>query len=503
MMKKGVAREKIIKYLFVVFLLEVFFISAQFFVPTGKVVTEIYATPIEYNDDASLQYSLEETLGIKGINGSTSAQFNFPEAISFSDQEMIYVADTMNKRVQVLGKAKSYVRTFEGFLEKPVGVATGNNGEVYVADEVKGIYILNKIGSVTKRITEAGGKQLKPVAVATDTYGKVYVASGNRVFILDKDGGLISTIGKDCQNCFGKGEFLSVSGVAVKNDGSRIYVADGSRTGEQQNYRVQAFDSKLNHLFTIGGLMPSATIESLHPFGLEVDEDGLLYVADPIDHRIKIFDAQGKYVKRIGNLNPKSDDYLGFVIDVEVDSLKGKIYALSRDQYVIRIFLKQHKEISRLIPIKSEPVPLPKVEEEQKCSGCSYDKQCLSIGVKIKTEEGDKYCGAKGLEKTKELNSECTNNYECVSNVCKENLCKPACEGCIFKDYCLFTGARVEAATGPAFCDFGGIIAPQKQEATSCQNNYECLTNQCEANKCFVKRSLFQKIGFWLKKVFS
>jgi predicted membrane-bound mannosyltransferase/DNA-binding beta-propeller fold protein YncE len=101
----------------------------------------------------------------------------------------------------------------------------------------------------------------------------------------------------------GPGQLLSPRGIALAPDGS-LYVADAG------NARVQHLSSTGEVLATLGlpGDGDMNTIDPVgqlsEPWGLAVDAQGLVYVADTWNHRIQVFDAEGNFVRawgRFGN----------------------------------------------------------------------------------------------------------------------------------------------------------------------------------------------------------
>ncbi|HLF28010.1 MAG TPA: SMP-30/gluconolactonase/LRE family protein [Anaerolineae bacterium] len=94
-------------------------------------------------------------------------------------------------------------------------------------------------------------------------------------------------------------------GVAVAPDGS-VYVAD---TG---NSRIVKFDRAGKVLTTWGGKMPAGQIPPApgmfnEPWGLAVDTQGNVFVADTWNHRIQKFDASGEFLLEWGREGQASD----------------------------------------------------------------------------------------------------------------------------------------------------------------------------------------------------
>jgi uncharacterized protein (TIGR03663 family) len=183
---------------------------------------------------------------------------------------------------------------------------------------------------------------LNPRAVAVGADGRRYIADtdNHRIVVLDAAGQFLNAFGSYCQlaeadssGCIdpdgsgpaevGDGQFYEPWGVAVDDDGT-IFVAD------TWNGRIQALDTEGNLLHkwgyfsSTGGELGDANA-LFGPRGLAVDGDGNLYVADTGNKRILHFRPDGSLLQQIGG---------GGVIagrfeeptDVAVDPSDGSIY---------------------------------------------------------------------------------------------------------------------------------------------------------------------------------
>lgn len=61
---------------------------------------------------------------------------------------------------------------------------------------------------------------------------------------------------------------------------------------------------------------------------------------------------------------------------------------------------------------------------------------------------------------------------------------QPPCAGCDYNKRCLPYTTRIVDEGKYLYCETDGTIQQQKQMKTSCQNNYECITNSCLDNAC-------------------
>ncbi len=141
--------------------------------------------------------------------------------------------------------------------------------------------------------------------------------------------------------------------VAYAPDG-RIYVSD---TG---NNRVVVFDGDGHFLFEFGGFgvakpLPGGVYSWEEgrlnfPLGIDVDEDGDVYVADFRNDQIQVFDPDGKFIRafpdpheRVGK-GASGQDGLGIAVtDIAVHD--DKVYAL--DSYQVVVFTTEGEYVTQ------------------------------------------------------------------------------------------------------------------------------------------------------------
>ncbi|MBN1119809.1 MAG: TIGR03663 family protein [Anaerolineae bacterium] len=128
--------------------------------------------------------------------------------------------------------------------------------------------------------------------------GKVYVADTNnhRVAIFDADGSLIGSLGR--QGYAPTEDVLNEPwGVAVDNEGN-VFVAD------TWNHRVVVYNAAGEYVTTWGVEGPNE-LENVYAFwgprGIEVDDQGLVYVSDTGNKRVLVFTSEGDYVRTLGS----------------------------------------------------------------------------------------------------------------------------------------------------------------------------------------------------------
>ncbi|WP_308722674.1 S-layer homology domain-containing protein [Paenibacillus polysaccharolyticus] len=238
-----------------------------------------------------------------GGAGAGLGEFNTPRAVAVDGSGNIYVADTGNHRIQKLNAAtgtwSEWVKNGGGsgnslgeFIN-PNGVAVDNSGNVYVADDSNRIQKLTAANNTWSEWSVLGpvngispGEFTFPRGVAVDSSGNVYVAdtSNHRIQKLNKSTNTWSEWKKvGGGNGSGLGEFYNPFGVAVDSSGN-VYVADSG------NHRIQKLTLSTNtwsEWKKDGGGTGTSLGEFNTPYGVAVDLNGNVYVADSGNHRIQ------------------------------------------------------------------------------------------------------------------------------------------------------------------------------------------------------------------------
>jgi peptidylamidoglycolate lyase len=151
----------------------------------------------------------------------------------------------------------------------------------------------------TGKVVAAWGEGLSVHGLAVDSHDDLWLVSAkqHQVYKYSQKGELLLTIGaKDVPGEDGQ-HFNQPTAVAVTPDGY-IYVSDG-----YGNSRIAKFSPKGEFLLAWGrrGTGPG---EFNVPHGIAVDAQGRVFVADRNNHRIQVFDANGKFLYQI-----KSDEW--------------------------------------------------------------------------------------------------------------------------------------------------------------------------------------------------
>jgi len=253
-----------------------------------------------------------DTLAQWGTDGRGVGQFHRPGAVALDTAGNIYVADSGNDRIVKLSPDGQVAATWgkctpgvppcspspgDGPAEffGPNGIAVDGSGNVYVAESVNNrVQKLSSGGQSLARWGAHGtapGQFDSPWAVTLDAAGNIYVSdlNNNRIEKLSPSGDPLlqfgGTPGADA------GEMKQPRGVAVDAQGN-VYVAD------TQNHRIEQFaadgsftgqwrrceDGPDPCQIPNSGKGPG---EFFYPRGLVADDAGQLYVADTSNNRVQ------------------------------------------------------------------------------------------------------------------------------------------------------------------------------------------------------------------------
>jgi sugar lactone lactonase YvrE len=303
----------------------------------------------------------------------TAASFQYPRAIALDANGIVYVADSFNHRIRMISLSGS-VTTLAGSgspsfadgmgtaasFHYPFGVALDENGIVYVADTFNHrIRLISLSGNVTSlagsgsaSYADGMGTEASfnlPSGVAIDTNGIVYVADlyNHRIRKISLSGNVTTLAGSGSPS-YANGVGIAASfsnpyGVALDANGI-VYVADTF------NHRIRIISISGNVTTLAGsgnasyadGIGTAASFYS--PYSVAVASHGMVYVADYENHRIRMISLSGNVTSLAGSGSASYDDGIGtaasfhFPRGVAVDS-NGIVYVADTNNNRIRMIL--------------------------------------------------------------------------------------------------------------------------------------------------------------------
>jgi len=228
-----------------------------------------------------------------------------PAAITTDSNDRVFVADRGAKTVHIFDFAHGKYTLLErgnAHLGIPIALAVDGQDNLYVADELsRTILVYDSTGKFRRtlgKLSEEESYFESPAGIAVDkATGHIYVCDMRRhmVVVLDNRGRLVAKIGKR-----GGGDRPSdfkLPTQAVVHDGE-LFVLDAGNT------RVQIFDTALHFRRAINLAYADGRT------GLAVDDQGNIYVSDPVVDRIEVFTRAGAPLYRF-DLGGLKAAYLG------------------------------------------------------------------------------------------------------------------------------------------------------------------------------------------------
>ncbi len=241
----------------------------------------------------------------EGGRGTGKGQFDAPHGIAADNKGNIFVADTNNGRIEEFSPSGVFITslgikgTGYGQLGEPNGIAIDRSGNIYVADASN--HRVQKLAPDGTLIDEWKGPDsgfYGPRRIAIGPDDSVYVVDQGRTRIVkfSPDGRALATWGTKGN---GDGQFDDHTSVAVDPGMNEIYVAD------PRNKRIQIFDSNGKFL----AKWPVPEWQRLYGFeDLVIDsKTGRLYASSANMDTVLVFDLNGN---RMGSVRPKPPEKL-------------------------------------------------------------------------------------------------------------------------------------------------------------------------------------------------
>ncbi|MFQ5415068.1 MAG: hypothetical protein ACE5E6_11480 [Phycisphaerae bacterium] len=184
-----------------------------------------------------------------------------------------------------------------GDFSYPRAITVDRSGAVFVVDKSGRVQRFAADGTFELLWRTPAIAQGKPVGLAAHPDGRVFVADTHyhRVLIYSRDGALLGSFGREGH---GDGEFQLPTDVAFDADGF-IYVSE-----YHENDRITKWSPDLVFVQAIGEA-PIDGKRLSRPAGIDIDDEGTLWVADACNHRIVRFSLTGEVLVVFGRFGKR------------------------------------------------------------------------------------------------------------------------------------------------------------------------------------------------------
>lgn len=231
--------------------------------------------------------------------------------VSIDTDDKVYVFNRSKRPMIVFDRNGNEVASWgEGLFKQPHGSCITSNGYIYLTDDYSHVvYKFTKEGNLLmtignkdrpsdtghhwgldifeqiSSIERAAGPFNMPTGVAISSTGDIFVSDGYgnaRVHKFSADGKLLLSWGEPG---VGPGQFRVPHNIWIDKE-DRVWIAD------RENHRVQIFDSE--------GKFLEQWTDLLRPTHIFIDDDNTVYISE-LCRRISIFSINGELLTRWGN----------------------------------------------------------------------------------------------------------------------------------------------------------------------------------------------------------
>ncbi|MDY0088386.1 MAG: 6-bladed beta-propeller [Coriobacteriia bacterium] len=260
---------------------------------------------------------LEPVVVIKGPGGGEQPDFVRPMGVALGQNGRIYVSDTENNRIAVFSPSGRFLFEFggfgltkplsgfeatwqEGLMNSPLGITTDDNGDVYLADfRNDQIQVFDANGKFLRRFPEPD----QVVGAGTSGQDGTGIAVtdvavwGDLVYALDSYQVVVFTKDGEFVRQFGRPG--TGPGEFDRPNGIDVMSDSTVIVADSNNSRVQAFSLDGVFQWETGAQGGTRYAFGL-PRGVAVLDDDTIAVVDTFDFTIVLLDRSGKVIRPLG-----------------------------------------------------------------------------------------------------------------------------------------------------------------------------------------------------------
>lgn len=315
------------------------------------------------------------------VDGDVStAQFNAPDAACFDTAGNMYVADRFNhkiRKISTTGIVTTIAGSTEGFanglgtaaqFNQPAGICIDALGNLYVADSNNNcIRKITPAGLVTTFAGSTAGfvdgfvtaaKFYYPHDICIDTLGNLYIADtfNNKIRKIASDSYTVTTLAGSSEGYLdgpsATAQFYWPWGICVDSN-FNVYVAD------KGNYKIRKItpDGVVTTYAgsSFGSADGTANIAQFRsPLSLCVDTLNNVFVVDSSMHNVRKIDTSGNVTTYAGTTLPlDAGDIDGYGTDARFSMPTGICIATDNSLYVLQQNYGKIRKITNVLPAES------------------------------------------------------------------------------------------------------------------------------------------------------
>lgn len=302
-------------------------ISSKYRTPTPLdfCITKLASLSMNQKPYNPLKYEVKRNIKLLfkvGGYGRGQGHLNLPFGITFDKDDNLIVAENGSGRIQkfdVTGRSIQCQNLENGF---PRCICTGRNNEIYITDEsTKSIRI---VGTMSERVLEKARDIIHfPYGIATlrDSHLIISDKIYEKITIIRPTGELVLQFG-----CHGYQDCDLDNPSYLATDGDNILVSDSG------HHQIKLFDKNGKFLRKIGSL-GSSSGELRYPKGIAITRKGEIIVADSGNHRVVMFSRDGDYMTTLLD----SSDNIERPIDVACTP-SGFLAVAMPDKHIVHVY---------------------------------------------------------------------------------------------------------------------------------------------------------------------
>jgi len=359
---------------------------------------------------------------------ATASGLYMPTAVAVDSSGNLFIADTQDNLIRRIDASSNVITTFAGngisgysgdggaatsaSFSNPTTVAIDGAGNLFVADQNNNC--IRRIDAITHVVTTVAGNGTSgysgdggtaaasnlnwPVGVAIDSSGNLYIAdSGNNcIRKVDAATQIITTVaGNGTEGYTGDGEPATTATLsypsAVTVDGTgNLYIVDH---GNNSIRRVDASTLVITTVAgngTMGNSGDSGLAVNAYltwPWGVAVDSNGNLYIADTGNSCIRKVDTTGVISTVVGNNIGTYNSTYGFSGDwgPPIAAYLNTPFGVTVDKYnniyIADTYNNRIREAGHLFPVSIAPVTTPTTVNSQTITGNVEAGSTISVSV--------------------------------------------------------------------------------------------------------------------------